>query len=141
MLLSIVTVCLNAEQLIGRTIDSVLRQDMDDYEYLIVDGASADRTLAIAESYRPAFDEKGIRYTIVSERDSGIYNAMNKGARLASGEWICYMNAGDAFFRSLDAQQIPPGPDGWAVRCGLRWDGIPARRVDAPPDALSAGGT
>jgi hypothetical protein len=80
MLLSIVTVCLNAEQLIGRTIDSVLRQDVDDYEYLIVDGASADRTLAIAESYRPAFDEKGIRYAIVSERHRHLQRHEQGGA-------------------------------------------------------------
>ena len=95
MLITVITVCLNTEKLIGPTIASVLAQEADFYEYLVVDGASTDRTLAIAESFRPAFEARGIRYTIVSERDAGIYDAMNKAARLASGEWLLYMNAGD----------------------------------------------
>lgn len=97
MLLSVVTVCLNAERNIAGTMASVLEQGADFYEYLIVDGASRDRTMEIVESFRPAFEKKGVRFRAISEKDAGIYDAMNKGARLASGEWLNYMNAGDCF--------------------------------------------
>jgi len=97
MLLTVITVCRNAEKHIARTIASVLEQDAHSYEYLIIDGASTDRTCEIGESFRPAFERKGIPYAVVSEKDTGIYNAMNKAARLASGEWLIYMNADDRF--------------------------------------------
>lgn len=97
MLVSVVTVCFNAEQDIGKTMASVLQQGADLYEYLVIDGASTDRTMEIVDSFRPAFEKKGVRFVSVSEKDAGIYSAMNKGARLASGEWINYMNAGDRF--------------------------------------------
>lgn len=97
-MISVITVCFNAEKCIEETIQSVLSQTYDGYEYIIVDGNSKDSTLAIIEKYKPLFDEKKVKLTVISESDRGIYDAMNKGARLASGDWIIYMNAGDTFF-------------------------------------------
>lgn len=105
-LISVVTVCLNAQDLIEKTIQSVIYQDFDDKEYLIIDGASTDKTLEIIHKYRHKID------ALISEPDRGIYNAMNKAIDLVSGEWVIFMNAGDFFVdskvlsnisRSLDA--------------------------------------
>ncbi len=92
---TVVTVCFNAEKEIGKTIESVLGQSYAPYEYLIFDGASKDRTVEIAESYRAQFEEKGVKYVITSEKDMGIYNAMNKGVKAATGNFISFLNAGD----------------------------------------------
>lgn len=94
---TVVTVCINAEKVIAKTIESVLEQLFSPYEYLIVDGASTDRTVEIAEGYRSAFEAKGINYLIISEKDNGIYNAMNKGVREATGDFISFLNAGDTY--------------------------------------------
>ena len=98
ILISVVTVCLNAEKDIARTINSILMQDLTGFEYLIKDGGSDDSTLGIAEGYSGRFMEKGISFRIVSEKDEGIYDSMNRAAELASGEWIMYINAGDELF-------------------------------------------
>lgn len=97
-LISVITVCLNAEKDIEFTIDSVLDQDFTEYEYLIQDGGSDDRTIEIAEGYRERFKERNIPFRIISEKDEGLYDAMNKAAGSAEGEWLIYMNAGDGFF-------------------------------------------
>ena len=97
MKISVVTVAYNSEKGIGKTIESVLNQTHKDIEYLIIDGKSSDRTVEIAESYRRAFEEKGITYKIISEPDSGIYDAMNKGIRLASGDVIGLLNSEDTY--------------------------------------------
>lgn len=95
---TIITVCLNAEKVIEETIESVLKLDFKDYEYLIIDGKSTDGTMEIAGKFSMAFQEKGVSYKIISESDSGIYDAMNKGIQYAAGDWIIYMNAGDTFY-------------------------------------------
>lgn len=95
---TVVTICRNAEKEIERTIQSVLRQIYKDYEYVIIDGKSTDKTLDVVKSYRKLFEDKGIDYKVISEPDEGIYDAMNKGAGYASGEWLIYMNSGDEFF-------------------------------------------
>ncbi|MBR3041005.1 MAG: glycosyltransferase [Lachnospiraceae bacterium] len=95
---SVITVCLNAEKEIEYTINSVLNQDDTDYEYLIKDGQSNDATIEIAEKYRDRFREKNISFRIISEKDEGLYDAMNRSAEYANGEWIMYLNAGDALF-------------------------------------------
>ncbi len=95
MKFSVITIAYNSEATIARTIEAVLAQTCSDLEYRIVDGASRDRTVEIAESYREAFREKGIDYHIVSEPDNGIYHAMNKGIRLAAGDIIGIINSGD----------------------------------------------
>ena len=97
-LLSIITVCFNAGQSLKRTIESVVAQEFKDFEYIIKDGGSTDETLEIAASYQARFEEAGISYQIVSEKDSGIYDAMNCAVKIASGKWINFMNAGDCFY-------------------------------------------
>ena len=98
VLITVITVCLNAEKEIGYTVNSILEQDFAGFEYLIKDGGSGDRTVGIAESYAERFGEKNIAFRVVSEKDEGIYDAMNKAADMARGEWVMYMNAGDALF-------------------------------------------
>ena len=90
--ISVVTICYNAEKYIEETICSVLNQDYEAIEYIIVDGASKDHTMEIVKQ----FDSKISK--IVSEKDDGIYDAMNKGIQLASGDFIIFMNAGDRFY-------------------------------------------
>ena len=91
MKFSIITVTYNCEDLIETTLNSVLIQDFLNFEYIIVDGGSTDNTLKIIESYKDKID------IIISEPDKGIYDAMNKAIKLASGEYINFMNAGDTF--------------------------------------------
>lgn len=93
--ISVVTVCRNSENVIGRTIESVLNQTYGQIEYIIVDGLSTDGTVAAAEAYRPQFEGRGFSYRIISEADRGIYDAMNKGAALANGELVGMINSGD----------------------------------------------
>jgi glycosyltransferase involved in cell wall biosynthesis len=88
-ILSIVTVTFNAEILIEKTIKSLLGQLNEEVEYIIVDGFSTDKTLEIIRKYEERIDK------IISEKDLGIYDAMNKGINLSSGEYIFFLNAGD----------------------------------------------
>ena len=97
MKISIVTVSFNGEAEIGRTIESVLIQNCDCLEYWIIDGASRDGTVEIAETFRAKMREKNIEYHIVSEPDEGIYDGMNKGAKLATGDVIGFLNCGDTY--------------------------------------------
>ena len=92
MKISIITVCKNAENAIERTILSVVTQSCfaENIEYLIIDGASNDKTLDIIKQYA---DKYPIEW--ISEPDSGIYNAMNKGIKLATGDYLLFLNAGD----------------------------------------------
>ena len=91
VLFSVITVTWNAAGVIAPTLKSVKEQSCTDYEYLVVDGASTDDTLRMV-------NEAGIAGTrIVSERDKGLYDAMNKAIRLAKGKYLIWMNAGDAF--------------------------------------------
>ena len=91
MKISIVTICYNAVDTIENTILSVINQTYNDIEYIVIDGASTDGTMNIVNKYRNRISK------IVSEPDKGIYDAMNKGIRLATGDWINFMNAGDIF--------------------------------------------
>ena len=93
--MSIITVCYNSEATIRRTIESVLGQTSSDFEYLAIDGASADRTLSILQEYRHRFEKRGISYRIYSERDEGIYDAMDKGIAKSRGEIIGIVNSDD----------------------------------------------
>lgn len=93
MKISIITVCYNSEETISDTIQSVLSQDYKDVEYIIVDGKSTDRTLEIIQSIKS-------RIKLISEKDRGIYDAMNKGINIASGDVIGILNADDVYKNS-----------------------------------------
>lgn len=93
MLITIVTVTYNAESTLERTLKSVEMQTHGNVEHIIMDGASKDGTLAIAQAYKERNDDRDIR--IVSEPDKGLYDAMNKAIAIAKGEYICFLNAGD----------------------------------------------
>ncbi|MDE7414551.1 MAG: glycosyltransferase [Muribaculaceae bacterium] len=88
-LISIITITYNASKVLPVTIRSVMEQDYSDFEHLIIDGASTDDTLEIARS------NPGAR--ILSEKDAGLYDAMNKGLRMARGKYVLFLNAGDSF--------------------------------------------
>lgn len=94
MLFSIITVCFNSEKTIERTIQSVLNQTNQDYEYIIIDGKSTDTTVEIVKKYEPLFNGK-LKW--VSEKDQGIYDAMNKGIALASGDLVGIVNSDDYY--------------------------------------------
>jgi len=88
---SIITVTYNAVNTLEATIQSVISQTYHHVEYLIIDGASKDGTLAIINRYKDRIEK------VVSEPDKGLYDAMNKGLALATGDYVCFLNAGDEF--------------------------------------------
>lgn len=129
--LSIITVCRNCADALRSTIESVAQQDYPDIEYVVIDGASTDETADIVRTSR-AIDIR------LSEPDRGIYDAMNKGTRLATGEWIIFMNAGDRFAAPDTAsrlmQSIAEGDDvvyGSVIK--LAPDGTPVTYPAAEP--------
>lgn len=87
---SIITVTYNAANYLEETLKSVFKQTNKDFEYLIIDGASTDKTLDIINRNKENIS------LLVSEPDKGIYDAMNKGLKLAKGEFVWFLNAGDA---------------------------------------------
>lgn len=93
--ISIITVAYNSEKTIHKAIESVLGQTYIPFEYIIVDGKSKDHTVDVAGGYREKFEQKGISYRIISEKDNGIYDAMNKGISMAEGEIIGMINSDD----------------------------------------------
>lgn len=94
---TIITVTYQAEAVLQRTLDSVLSQDYPHVEHLIIDGASTDNTVSIANDYKEQTLQKdpGRVVKVVSERDKGLYDAMNKGLRMATGDYVLFLNAGD----------------------------------------------
>ena len=97
---SIITVTYNAGKVLEETIQSVISQTYRNMEYIIVDGKSKDNTLEIADKYREHISK------VVSEPDKGLYDAMNKGIRLATGDYLCFLNAGDELHDNETLQQI-----------------------------------
>lgn len=106
MIISVVSVAYNEEKNISKTIKSVLSQTSNNIEYIICDGQSTDNTVKIAESYKDAFAQKNIKYIVNTEKDSGIYDGMNKGIQMASGDYIFFLNAGDWFYKDDIIERI-----------------------------------
>lgn len=96
---SIVTITYNADNVLGKTVDSVFSQTYPHVEHVIIDGASTDDTLQVAQDYmqRSYAVSNGHEIRIVSEPDNGLYDAMNKGLRQVSGDYVLFLNAGDFF--------------------------------------------
>ena len=92
-----VTITYNAASVLQRTLDSVLSQDYPDILHLIIDGASTDDTMQLVNDYieRSNAAENGHSIQVTSEPDKGIYDAMNKGLRSITGDYVCFLNAGD----------------------------------------------
>ncbi len=97
---TVVTVVKNAETVIEDTIKSVILQSYPNLEYLVLDAKSSDQTSTIIKKYLDYI------HLYICEKDQGIFDAMNKGAKLASGDWIIYMNAGDRFYASDTLSQL-----------------------------------
>lgn len=104
-LVTIVTVVLNDSENIRSTIESVLSQTFHNTEYIVIDGDSKDGTLEIIRTYEKMITQ------IISEPDKGIYDAMNKGTVLASGQWITYLNSGDIFSSDAVLEKIFSGQE------------------------------
>lgn len=102
-LISIITICRNAEKEIVNTLESVINQNInfEQIEMVIVDGKSNDKTCNIIEQYLHKAACKNLTINWKSEPDKGIYDAMNKGVKRAVGEWCLFLNAGDVFFDSF----------------------------------------
>ena len=132
---TIITVVYNGQLLIERTVKSILSQTYTNIEYLIIDGGSKDNTLTVIKPYTSRIKK------IVSEKDNGIYDAMNKGLALATGEYVLFINAGDELFSQDTLQQILSNENNADVYYGNtaitndKGQQIADRRL-APPESL-----
>lgn len=99
-LISIITIVYNSEKYLEGTIQSILNQTYDNIEYIIIDGGSTDGTFDIIQNYHDTID-----YWI-SEKDNGIYDAMNKGLRACTGDYVWFINAGDRIFEADTTQKM-----------------------------------
>lgn len=122
--ITIVTVTYNALKPLLPTVESVIGQTYRNIEHLIIDGASTDRTDEFAREYARISDkaDRGHTVKVVSEPDKGIYDAMNKGLQLATGDYVVFLNAGDRLSNDCTIE--------WVVRCG--------RFEETPPEKWPA---
>jgi len=135
MLFSIVTVTYNAAQWLERTIQSVIIQSCSCIEYIIIDGNSTDGTLDIIKKYQSSITH------CISEPDKGLYDAMNKGLHLASGDYVWFLNAGDTLYSEntiqeivnrLNAENLPDIIYGETQITDSQGDSLGMRRLKAP---------
>ncbi|RDC57040.1 glycosyltransferase [Pedobacter chinensis] len=132
--LTIITIVYNNVRDIERTINSVLNQTYKKIEYIIIDGKSTDGTLNIIEKYKSSISK------IVSEPDQGIYDAMNKGLALATGDYVLFMNSGDEIYDEQTVQNVfdsAPGADiyyGETEMYNDNWESLGRRRHEAPEE-------
>jgi glycosyltransferase involved in cell wall biosynthesis len=130
--LSVITIVYNNVRDIERTVLSVLNQSYASIEYLVIDGASNDGTLDVLKKY------EGQISRLVSERDHGIYDAMNKGLALATGDYVLFMNSGDEIYALDTVEKIfvtEPDADiyyGETEMFDENWDSLGQRRHQAP---------
>ena len=128
MKISIITTTYNSGAALRDTIRSILSQTYQDIEYIVVDGASTDDTLTIIQEYEPQFDG---RMRWVSEKDNGLYDAMNKGIRMATGDVVGILNSDDFFHLARCAGTGGRGfPGGIGAACRVR--GHPLRESRQP---------
>ena len=134
---SIITVTYNAGAVLEDTIQSVITQTYRNVEYIIVDGGSKDHTLDIINRYREHI------HTLVSEPDKGLYDAMNKGIRLATGDYLCFLNAGDELHEddtlqlmvhSITGTELPDVLYGETAIVDEEGHFLRMRRLSAPDD-------
>jgi len=130
--LSVITIVYNNVRDIERTMLSVLEQTFPDIEYIVIDGQSTDGTLKILEKYRSKLAH------LISEPDQGIYDAMNKGLALATGNYILFMNSGDEIYSKDTVTEVfdcAPSADmyyGETEMYNDQWESIGQRRHHAP---------
>ncbi|WP_316735366.1 glycosyltransferase family 2 protein [Pedobacter aquatilis] len=130
--LTVITIVYNNVRDVERTIKSVINQTFKDIEYIIIDGASNDGTLEVIEKYRNHVAK------IVSEKDRGIYDAMNKGLALATGDYVLFMNSGDEIYDVQTVEDIFKTAEGADIYYGEtemyndNWENLGRRRHEAP---------
>ncbi|KQR72065.1 glycosyltransferase family 2 protein [Pedobacter sp. Leaf176] len=130
--LTVITIVYNNVRDIERTIKSVLNQTHKNTEYIIIDGKSTDGTLEIIEKYKANISK------IVSEPDKGIYDAMNKGLAVATGDYVLFMNSGDEIYDEHTVEDVfasAPGADiyyGETEMYNDNWESLGRRRHEAP---------
>lgn len=128
---TVVTVVRNAPAALCVTAESVLSQTYGNVEYVIVDGASTDGTADFARSLGDKVD------VLISEPDKGIYDAMNKGVRAASGEWVIFMNAGDTFYSADTIARVFDSAD--YSGCGVVYGDVAKRNAEGELVVKKAG--
>jgi glycosyltransferase involved in cell wall biosynthesis len=115
MKISIITVTYNAASVLEKTLQSIFEQTLQDFECLIIDGGSTDDTLDIIKRYEHAALQQSLTFKYISEKDNGLYDAMNKGLMLAQGDFVWFVNAGDKIYNSetvrLILQKLANMPD------------------------------
>lgn len=130
--LSVITVVYNNVRDIERTVRSVVNQTYPKIEYIVIDGGSTDGTLEVLNRYQPQISK------LVSEKDAGIYDAMNKGLALASGDYVLFMNSGDEIYAPETVTKIFASADNADIYYGEtemfdeRWESLGRRRHEAP---------
>ena len=129
MKVSVITINYNDKLGLNETIESVLRQSREAVEYIVIDGASNDGSAELIEEYSDYLDYW------VSEKDTGIYNAMNKGIVKATGDYCIFMNSGDVFYDDKVIERVLPYLDGTAIINGDT--SYPSGRYDVSPDDVS----
>lgn len=130
--LSVITIVFNNARDIERTLLSVINQTYKNVEYIVIDGASTDGTLEVIDRYRANIAN------VVSEPDKGIYDAMNKGLSLASGDYVLFMNSGDEIYSSETVEEVFKTASSADIYYGEtemyndQWQSIGQRRHRAP---------
>lgn len=130
--LSVITIVYNNAKDIERTMLSVFNQSYTNIEYIVIDGASTDGTLEIIKKYGNRFAK------LISEKDKGIYDAMNKGLSLATGDYVLFMNSGDEIYEPTTVEKIfatAPNADiyyGETEMYDENWNSLGQRRHQAP---------